>query len=129
MLGRAVIERDSERGQSEVRGGYSSEHYARRSIERAILALFFARQIETPTKTDDMPVILLKLARIEPATAASIGGALAEGPLDAERARDVLLIAAQRLAAEPQIAESMRRLVALLWQPIGRLGATPPLKS
>jgi predicted nucleotidyltransferase len=127
LLGRSVQIRTVSR----VRNGiwYPSEHFAWRACMAAIGAVFVWRQVDPPSKRDELEAWLLNLEKLEPRLGLKINAAFWEIPLSALLAQAVLRAVASHLEEDAPLSERMSQLGTYLKRPIGQLGDVPTLKA
>lgn len=107
----------------------SPEHYAWRACMAAMGALFVWRQIELPSKYDDLPTWLDKIGAFEPNAAVRLEGVYGQVPLSAYLARAVLRSVAEYLSPDERLRLRMQKLELYLSQPVESLAAVPSLKQ
>lgn len=127
LLGRSVQIRTV----SFARGGkwYPSEHFAWRACMAAIGAVFVWRQVDPPTKRDEVATWLCNLEDLEPRLGPKLNALFRQIPLSALLAQAVLRTVATYLGEDEQIKARMEQLNTYLNQPIDRLAAVPSLKA
>jgi hypothetical protein len=108
--------------------GRLPEHYAWRSIQHAICAVFAYRQVETPEKRDGRDAILAKLVQADPLAAEVIASSLPQVPPTITHARAVLRAVLSYLSRDSQLHATVQTITRQISGPLYRLALVPPLK-
>lgn len=107
----------------------SPAHYAWRACMAAMGALFVWRQIDIPSKYDELPTWLDKLRSFEPEALPKLTAAFEQVPLSANLAQALLRTVAEYLAQDERLRSRTQQLTSYLAQPVELLAAVPSLKQ
>lgn len=88
------------------------QHYATRSIQRAIGSIFILHGVEPPPKSADIHEIIRRLNALEPSLSARCREHLLKSLVTLETARMAIELVAQRLSAVPELRSAMESIFA-----------------